>query len=486
VVEDRVYLGAEEMYTKRRAGAVVEQTLTEHAGGGLSVDIKLVADGKVIAKPVALRRYAVADHLGSCKLKVDPDGNVIAYEEFHPYGTTSYRAMRSGLDAAANRYRFTGMERDEETGLAQHGARYYAGWLGRWVSADPIGIGDGVNRFAYCRGSPTGSVDLDGSAAVDIQISGRYDRTVAANGDVTTSLELSASVDVFGLPLELTLHARSTQHSTAALRGVRDSADPADRVPAAAHEPEDKTDAWGLPLGFDLAKESAAADKRASLDRLYWINETWAHPQATRPDAVPYGAQPTLTSAGDVLWQLADYETAGDLDNFYDAVGNVVARRAHGLEAPDVDPYDLAGGGKILVAGVFRRVGMPLFVNGRTAKAIHDEYLQYVRPGARERTFRFAWTTRSGLGSRRVDDYKIINGERIGFEANTTPWARMTPEKLSHKLDQVAADFALVKQGNLDRVIWFGTEPLPTTGLGGILRSALEESQIPYWVVPWH
>ena len=169
VVEDRVYLGAEEMYTKRRAGAVVEQTLTEHAGGGLSVDIKLVADGKAVAKPVGLRRYAVADHLGSCKLEVDPDGKVIAYEEFHPYGTTSYRAMRSGLDASANRYRFTGMERDEETGLAQHGARYYAGWLGRWVSADPIGIGDGVNRFAYCRGSPVSLRDTDGHAAKPVQ-----------------------------------------------------------------------------------------------------------------------------------------------------------------------------------------------------------------------------------------------------------------------------------------------------------------------------
>ena len=169
VVEDRIYLEGEELYTKRRAkaqgGAVVEQTLTEHVGGGLQVDVKLVADGKVIGKPVALRRYAVADHLGSAKLEVDPAGRVIAYEEFHPYGTTSYRAMRSGLDAAANRFRFTGMERDDETGLTQHGARYYAAWLGRWTTGDPIGIGDGVNRFAYCRGNPIGYVDTDGLAA---------------------------------------------------------------------------------------------------------------------------------------------------------------------------------------------------------------------------------------------------------------------------------------------------------------------------------
>jgi len=46
------------------------------------------------------------------------------------------------------RYRYTGKERDEETGLNHHGARYYAPWLGRWTSCDPIGIKDGLN--AYC------------------------------------------------------------------------------------------------------------------------------------------------------------------------------------------------------------------------------------------------------------------------------------------------------------------------------------------------
>ena len=61
------------------------------------------------------------------------------------------------------------MERDEETGLALHGARYYAAWLGRWTAADPIGLGDGVNRFAYCRGSPVGLRDTDGRAAKPVE-----------------------------------------------------------------------------------------------------------------------------------------------------------------------------------------------------------------------------------------------------------------------------------------------------------------------------
>src|SRR5262249_42487466 len=35
-------------------------------------------------------------------------------------------------------YRFTGKERDEESNLYYHGARYYTPWLARWISADPI------------------------------------------------------------------------------------------------------------------------------------------------------------------------------------------------------------------------------------------------------------------------------------------------------------------------------------------------------------
>jgi RHS repeat-associated protein len=36
------------------------------------------------------------------------------------------------------RYRYTGKERDEETGLYYHGARYYIPWLARWATVDPL------------------------------------------------------------------------------------------------------------------------------------------------------------------------------------------------------------------------------------------------------------------------------------------------------------------------------------------------------------
>jgi len=87
------------------------------------------------------------------------------YEEFHPFGTSAYAANDSGIEVSAKRYRYIGKERDEETGLYHLGARYYASWLGRWTAADPIGLGDGVNRYAYSHGRPITLSDPRGSRA---------------------------------------------------------------------------------------------------------------------------------------------------------------------------------------------------------------------------------------------------------------------------------------------------------------------------------
>ncbi|NJO55374.1 MAG: hypothetical protein HC834_02345, partial [Rhodospirillales bacterium] len=59
---------------------------------------------------------------------------------YHPYGTSAYRAVDSSIDVSPKWYRYTGMERDEETSLEYHSARYYAPWLGRWTE---------VIRYSY-------------------------------------------------------------------------------------------------------------------------------------------------------------------------------------------------------------------------------------------------------------------------------------------------------------------------------------------------
>jgi len=107
-------------------------------------------------------RYQLHNHLGSSALELNETGDIISYEEYHPFGTTAYQAINASIKAAAKRYRYTGMERDEETGLEYHSARYYLPWLGRWISSDPIGIGDGVNGYIYVKNNPISNADTNG------------------------------------------------------------------------------------------------------------------------------------------------------------------------------------------------------------------------------------------------------------------------------------------------------------------------------------
>jgi len=112
-------------------------------------------------------RFQFSNHLGSASLEVDDLGDIISYEEYHPYGTTAYQAVNKDIKAAAKRYRYTGMERDEETGLEYHSARYYLSWLGRWLKPDPEGLVDGENLYKYSRNNPLKFNDPNGTDPPD-------------------------------------------------------------------------------------------------------------------------------------------------------------------------------------------------------------------------------------------------------------------------------------------------------------------------------
>ena len=102
-------------------------------------------------------KYHLGDHLGSSNLVVDDAGSWLNREEYTPYGETSFGSF------VRKRYRYTGKERDEESGLYYHGARNYAPWLGRWASCDPAGMVDGVNTYSYCRNNPLLLTDPGGT-----------------------------------------------------------------------------------------------------------------------------------------------------------------------------------------------------------------------------------------------------------------------------------------------------------------------------------
>ena len=111
--------------------------------------------------PAELTRYQLGNHLGTAVLELDAAAQVISYEEYYPFGCSSYQAVRSQTETP-KRYRYTGKERDEETGLYYHGARYYAPWLARWTACDPAGLVDGVNAYVYVTNNPIKYIDPTG------------------------------------------------------------------------------------------------------------------------------------------------------------------------------------------------------------------------------------------------------------------------------------------------------------------------------------
>ena len=166
IKSERIYLGAIEIY---REYATDGATLT------LSRETLHVADGdKAVVlvetrtagtdqAPAQVVRYQFGNHLGSAMLELDDQSNIITYEEYFPFGSTSYQAVAAQTDLP-KRYRYTGKERDEENDLYYHGARYYAPWLGRWTAADPIGISAGINVYSFVRNRPSDRIDPEGTA----------------------------------------------------------------------------------------------------------------------------------------------------------------------------------------------------------------------------------------------------------------------------------------------------------------------------------
>lgn len=105
--------------------------------------------------------YYAADHLGSIREMTDGAGAVRARYSYGPYGQ---RTKVSGdLEAS---YGFTGFLRHQASGLDLTVYRAYDANLGRWLSRDPIGEGDGPNLYAFVQNNPINYFDPDGMQAM--------------------------------------------------------------------------------------------------------------------------------------------------------------------------------------------------------------------------------------------------------------------------------------------------------------------------------
>ncbi len=108
------------------------------------------------------RYYYLKDHLGSVRVTVNEQREVVHFEDYYPYGL----AMPGRVSDAAGEgpdERYTGHERDSETGFYYARARYYLSELGRWLVLDPLADEyASLSPYNYAANNPLIFVDLTG------------------------------------------------------------------------------------------------------------------------------------------------------------------------------------------------------------------------------------------------------------------------------------------------------------------------------------
>lgn len=165
VTEERLYFGNVEIFRRTHNGTLELERETLHinddTGRIAMVDTPTLLPGG--SHETQLTRYQYSNHLGTACLELDDAAQVISYEEYYPFGSTSYQGTDQSREIPAKRYRYTGKERDEESGFYYHHARYYAPWLARWTAADPIGVRGGQNLYAYALNHPVILTDPSGT-----------------------------------------------------------------------------------------------------------------------------------------------------------------------------------------------------------------------------------------------------------------------------------------------------------------------------------
>ncbi len=104
--------------------------------------------------------YYLSDHLGSSTKIISSTGVVEEESDYTAFGTELPGS------SGTNRYKFTGKERDTESGLDFFEARYYGSNMGRFMSPDPMGghyeDPQTLNRYSYVRNNPINLTDPTG------------------------------------------------------------------------------------------------------------------------------------------------------------------------------------------------------------------------------------------------------------------------------------------------------------------------------------
>jgi len=155
------------------------QPMSEWVSTGVWTDY-IYAEGQKIAKIMtpatpaggaSTLNYYLDDHLGTTQVELSSDGHVTWQGQFTPFGAE----LPDG--STTMHYKFTGKERDAESGLDYFGARFYASTTGRWLSPDwsekpeevpyaSLSDPQSLNLYNYVGNNPLSKADADGHCPV--------------------------------------------------------------------------------------------------------------------------------------------------------------------------------------------------------------------------------------------------------------------------------------------------------------------------------
>jgi RHS repeat-associated protein len=121
------------------------------------------AGGALIAEyTTSTTEFVHGDHLGSTRLVTAVNQSIVDNLDYEPFGQQT-------AGASATTHKFTGKERDAESGLDYFGARHHASAMGRFMTPDPIHImkqkfadPQQWNMYAYVRNNPLRFTDPTG------------------------------------------------------------------------------------------------------------------------------------------------------------------------------------------------------------------------------------------------------------------------------------------------------------------------------------
>jgi hypothetical protein len=166
IIETRYYLDGFELYRREVNGAIDYERTTLNISEEEKVFVRVE---KKTNEPEVVR-YQYDNHLDSACLELDYTGRIISYEEYLPFGTTSYRSGRSETEVSLKRYKYCGKERNEQTGF------YYYDMCSNqsnvWVYLENLNTGVGNTARTEPAEYPNNPVEKSGQEKID----GKYER----------------------------------------------------------------------------------------------------------------------------------------------------------------------------------------------------------------------------------------------------------------------------------------------------------------------